>query len=64
MSPQEREYYRERARVERSKSTRAENKKAAEIHLKLACLYQQLVDSVGAEEEPDEPTIVTSFEPE
>jgi hypothetical protein len=44
MSPQEREYYRDRAASERLCAAEATNPRAAEIHLKLACLYKRLVE--------------------
>ena len=42
MSPEEREYYRGRALVERQRAATATSV-AAEIHLELACLYERLV---------------------
>lgn len=43
MSPQEREYYRDRAAAERARSAEATSV-VAEIHLELACLYEKLVE--------------------
>lgn len=43
MSPDEREYYRQRALIERDLSATATSV-AAEIHLELACLYEKLVE--------------------
>ena len=42
MSPKEREYYRERALVERERAATATSV-AAGIHLELACIYERLV---------------------
>jgi hypothetical protein len=44
MCPQELLYYRARARGERHRSANARTKAAAEIHLRLAVLYEKLVD--------------------
>ena len=52
MSPQEREYYRERALAERIRAAEA-TAVAAEIHLELACLYEKLVEL----EEGEKPTL-------
>ena len=52
MSPQEREYYRDRAAEERRRSATA-NSVAAGIHLELACLYESLVEL----EEPSRPKL-------
>jgi hypothetical protein len=43
MSPNEREYYRNRAKIERRLANAATNPHAAEIHTKLASLYEGLV---------------------
>ena len=43
MSPNEREYYRDRAASERARAAVA-SAVAAEIHLELACLYEKLVE--------------------
>ena len=43
MSPQEREYYRDRAASERARAAVASSV-AAEIHVELACLYERLVE--------------------
>ena len=48
MSPQEREYYRDRAAAERARAAVASSV-AAEIHIELACLYESLVE---LDEEP------------
>jgi hypothetical protein len=48
MSPDEREYYRERASAERKQAATSTNPHAKEIHVKLACLYEKLV---GLEED-------------
>ena len=44
MSPDEREYYRNRAQTERLSSARASNPRVAEIHDDLATLYETLVE--------------------
>lgn len=44
MSPQEREYNRERAAVERSRAAQATSERAADIHHTLACLYEKLIE--------------------
>ena len=44
MSPEELIYYRERARAERECAEAATNPHAVEIHLKLAALYESLID--------------------
>ena len=49
MSPQEREYYRGRAASERACAAVASSR-AAEIHLELACLYENLVELEEAEQ--------------
>ena len=43
MSPREREYYQERAAIERARAAIASSV-AAEIHNELACLYERIVD--------------------
>ena len=43
MSPQEREYYRDRAASERARAAVASSV-AAGIHIELACLYERLVE--------------------
>ena len=55
MSPKEREYYRDRALVERQRAATATSV-AAEIHLELACLYERLV---GMDDEKPTLSIVT-----
>ena len=53
MSPDEREYFRKRALIERRLSASATSI-AAEIHLELACLYERLVE---LEEDNERPTL-------
>ena len=53
MSPIEREYFRERALIERGRAATATSV-AAEIHLDLACLYERLVE---LEEDHERPTL-------
>ena len=43
MTPEEFSYYRERARIERECAAESTNPHAAEIHEKLAVLYEDLV---------------------
>lgn len=52
MSPDDREYYRKRALIERRRAANAASA-AAEIHLKLACLYEKLVELEGDHERPN-----------
>jgi hypothetical protein len=52
MSPDEREYYRGRALIERELSATATSV-AAEIHLELACLYEKLVELEEDQEGPN-----------
>ena len=51
MTPEEREYFRERALIERGRATTA-TKVAAAIHLELACLYEKLVELEDGRERP------------
>ena len=51
MSPNEREYYRERALIERDRVSTATSV-AAPIHLELACLYEKLVELEDGHEVP------------
>lgn len=44
MSPDELAYYRQRAQVERTHAANATNPNAKEIHVKLACLYEKLIE--------------------
>ena len=44
MSPDELSYYRHRAVVERAHAAAATNPYAVEIHQKLACLYEKLIE--------------------
>ena len=44
MSPSEREYYRSRAKDERSMAAKAASPAAAELHEELACMYERLVE--------------------
>ena len=53
MSPEELEYYRERAAVERRYAIESSNPHAVEIHLKLAELYEALL----AVEQPPRPQV-------
>ena len=53
MSPVEREYFRDRALIERGRAATASSV-AAEIHLELAILYEKLVE---LEEEDERPTL-------
>ena len=43
MSPNELQYYRGRASIERGRFNDASNEFAAEVHLTLACLYDALI---------------------
>ena len=51
MSPDEREYFRDRALIERGCAATASSV-AAEIHLELACLYEKLVELEDDHERP------------
>lgn len=51
MSPTEREYFRERALIERGLASTA-SAAAAGIHLELACLYEKLVELEDGHEAP------------
>lgn len=51
MSPDEREYYRDRALAERGRAATATSVAAA-IHLELACLYEKLVELEEGHERP------------
>ena len=44
MSPEEISYYRERAKIEHALAEQSQNPHAAEIHAKLAALYEKLVE--------------------
>jgi hypothetical protein len=44
MSPDELAYYRERAFIERHRASESTIRLAAEIHLKMACIYERLVE--------------------
>lgn len=44
MSPDELAYYRERALIERQRASASTDRLAADIHLKLACLYEKRVE--------------------
>lgn len=44
MSPQEREYYRKRAKAERQRAAEANGDVVAEIHTKMASLYETLIE--------------------
>ena len=57
MSPDELAYYLQRAQVERKHAAEAANPIAREIHEKLACLYQRLIELERVE--PPKLTIVT-----
>ena len=46
MSPNDREYYRARAEEERQRSAEARTEEAADIHLRFALLYEQLVQGL------------------
>lgn len=56
MSPQERDYYRERAHAERLCAAEATSGVAAQIHQELACLYDKLVE---LDEQPPTLAVVT-----
>lgn len=60
MSPQQREYYRDRAASERARAAVATSV-AAEIHLELACLYEKLA-GLDDKAEPPTLTLVTPAE--
>ncbi|HLO20015.1 MAG TPA: hypothetical protein VK192_05925 [Sphingomicrobium sp.] len=51
MSPDQREYFRDRALIERGRAATASSV-AAVIHLELACLYEKLVELEQDEERP------------
>ena len=55
MSPKEREYYLQRALVERERAATATSI-AAEIHLELACLYEKLAE-LDQDYETDKPKL-------
>lgn len=44
MSPDELAYYRERALFERRRASESTTKRAANIHLELACLYERIIE--------------------
>jgi hypothetical protein len=44
MSPDELAYFRERAFIERRRASDSTIRLAADIHLKLACLYERIVE--------------------
>ena len=44
MSPDELAYYRERAFIEKRRASEAKKRVAADIHLKMACIYERRVE--------------------
>jgi hypothetical protein len=52
MSPEEREYYRRRAAVERLSASQTSDLRAVDIHQQLACLYETLVELELAQQRP------------
>lgn len=53
MSPEDLEYYRERARDERVRAAAAGSEAAAEIHVTLAALYEQLIELEDSHKRPN-----------
>jgi hypothetical protein len=63
MSPDQLAYYRERALIERRRASEATNTVAANIHVKLAECYEQLVE-LEELDAPSQRTVELGFPPE